>query len=207
MRVVCFDLGGVLVEINHTWKGALLDAGLPEDLASSNDCSLTEFSLFNDYQKGTATLEHYLSDLCERFNGVSREQALATHNAILRSAYPGIPELIDEIKAAGIKTGCLSNTNAPHWEAMLHAPRLAVVSMLDFPVASHLVGTEKPDEKMYRAFENISGAKPEEIAYFDDGKANVDAAKSLGWSAFVVDPSGDTARQMRIALQSLGWLQ
>jgi len=205
VRVVCFDLGGVLVEINHTWKGALLDAGLSE-IADQHDRPLTDFKLFNEYQKGSVSLEDYLADLSHRFGGITQEQALATHNAILRCAYPGIPELIDEIKVAGIKTGCLSNTNAPHWDAMMHAPRLAVVSKLDIPVASHLMGAEKPDEKMYRAFEMSSGARPVEIVYFDDGKLNVDAAKELGWNAHHVDPSGNPALQMKSTLKRLGWL-
>lgn len=206
MRVVCFDLGGVLVEINHTWKGALLDAGFPE-IASQHDRALTDFELFNSYQKGSVSLEDYLDDLSNRFGGIESSQAESVHNAILRCAYPGIPELIEDIRVAGIKTGCLSNTNAPHWEAMMHAPRLAVVSKLDFPMASHLIGTEKPDETMFRAFENASGAKQSEIVYFDDGAANVSAARALGWNAFVVDPIGDPALQMRLTLRELGWLQ
>ena len=207
MQVVCFDLGGVLVEINHTWKGALLDAGLPEDLAAQHDRSLTDFELFNKYQNGSVSFDDYLDDLSRRFGEIERSKAESVHNAILRSAYLGIPELIDDIKRKGIKTGCLSNTNAPHWEAMMHAPRLAVVSKLDFPMASHLIGAEKPDEKMYRAFENASGAKPKEIVYFDDGAANVQAAKKLGWNAFVVDPNREPAQQMRLTLIELGWLQ
>ena len=205
MRVVCFDLGGVLVEINHTWKGALLDAGFPE-IAGQHDRPLTDFELFNAYQKGSVSLGDYLDDLSMRFGGIEVSRAESVHNAILRSAYPGIPELIDQIKEAGFKTGCLSNTNAPHWAAMMHAPRLAVVSKLDFPIASHLVGAEKPDEEMYRAFEVASGANPDEITYFDDGKVNVDAAKALGWNAFLVDPSGDPALQIKDTLKELGWL-
>jgi putative hydrolase of the HAD superfamily len=199
-------LGGVLVEINHTWKGALLDAGL-SDIAGKHDCPLTDFELFNSYQKGSVSFEGYLNHLCARFGGIESSQAESVHNAILRSTYPGIPELIDEIKAQGIQTGCLSNTNAPHWEAMMHAPRLAVVSKLDFPIASHLIGAEKPDEKMYRAFENASGAKPNEIVYFDDGQQNVRAAEKLGWNAFVVGPAGDPAHQMRRTLIKFGWLK
>lgn len=204
--MVCFDLGGVLVEINHRWCGALEDAGLPGSLGSRYDTDLTSCEAFNAYQRGAISLKSYLEELGDFLGGTSSEQALAAHNAILRSAYPGIPELIDDIRAAGIKTGCLSNTNAPHWEAMMHAPRLAVVSKLDFPIASHLIGAEKPDEQMYRAFEEASGAAGEKIVYFDDGAMNVDAANGLGWKAFLVDPQSDPAKRIRSALRSLNMI-
>lgn len=206
MRVVCFDLGGVLVEINHRWCGALEDAGLPGSIGARYDSDLTSCEAFNAYQRGAIPLKSYLEELGVFLGGLDPGQALAVHNAILRAAYAGIPELIDDIKAAGIKTGCLSNTNAPHWEAMMHAPRLAVVSKLDFPIASHLIGAEKPDERMYRAFEKASGAAGEEIVYFDDGAVNVDAAKGLGWKAILVDPQNDPAKQIRSALRSLNMI-
>jgi FMN phosphatase YigB (HAD superfamily) len=206
MRVACFDLGGVLVEINHRWKGALLDAGMPRELACRFDVALTEFDAFNAYQKGELDWGRYVEQLAHLFDGMDTERAGRVHGCILRSAYPGIPVLLDQVRAAGIKTGCLSNTNAPHWEAMMHAPRLAVVANLDFPLASHLVGAEKPEEKMYVAFEEASGASPRQIAYFDDSPANVEAARRRGWDAILVDPLGDPAAQIHRHLERKGWL-
>lgn len=200
MRVVCFDLGGVLVEINHHWKGALLDAGFPEEVADRFDVPLVDLEPFNDYQKGRLSLDDYLSELA-RFLGSSTERALAAHNAILRTAYPGIPELIEDVHRAGWVSGVLSNTNAPHWEAMHSEPRLAVLKTIQFPIASHLIGAEKPDPAMYRAFEAASRATGDEITYFDDGIGNVEAARVLGWTAHRIDPLGDPAAAMRELLK------
>ncbi len=206
MHVVCFDLGGVLVEINHHWKGALLDAGVPLERAASFDVPLTDFEPFNAYQKGEIDLDSYLLTLESYFGGDIKGLGLAAHNAILRTAYPGIPELIAEVQASGLATGCLSNTNAPHWDAMFHEPRLAVLATLDFPIASHLVGAEKPDARMYEAFEAASGAQGEQIVYFDDAFGNVDAAAARSWQAFRIDPLGDPAQEIRAHLRHLGLL-
>lgn len=203
MRLVCFDLGGVLVEINHHWKGALLDAGFPLELAVKFDFPLVELEPFNDYQKGRLSLEAYLDVLSEFLAEPDRDRALAAHNAILRTTYPGVPKLIADVQAAGLATGVLSNTNAPHWEAMFHEPRLAVLKTISFPIASHLIGAEKPDPAMYRALENAAGMSGDQIVYFDDAFGNVEAAKELGWQAFRVDPEGDTAGQMRAKLVEL----
>lgn len=206
MRVVCFDLGGVLVEINHHWKGALLDAGFPSEVADQFDFPLVELEPFNEYQKGNLSLDTYLDVLSEFIKDPDRSRALTAHNAILRTAYPGIPELIADVHAAGLTTGVLSNTNAPHWDAMHHEPRLAVLKSIHHPIASHLIRAEKPDPAMYRALENAASAKGGEIVYFDDAYGNVEAARELGWQAFRVDPLGDPAAQMRTHLSALGWL-
>lgn len=205
MRVVCFDLGGVLVEINHRWKGALLDAGFPPEIAGAFDVPLTDFGPFNEYQKGRIDLQGYLAALGAYFATTSA-RALDVHNAILRQTYPGVPEFLQDVHRAGLASGVLSNTNAPHWEAMQSEPRLAVLTEIRFPLASHLIGAEKPDPAMYRAFEDASGASGREIVYFDDGAGNVESAIGLGWTAFHIDPEDDPARTMREHLSDLGWL-
>lgn len=205
-RFVCFDVGGVLVEINHNWKGALLDSGMSEVLADRFDHALVEFAAFNDFQKGTVCWEDYCIALGGYLEGLSPKQAEQVHNAILKVAYPGIPELIAELHQAGVQTGCISNTNAPHWESFFNEPRLAMLRAIQVPLASHLIGAEKPDSAMYRAFEDASGARPEEIVYFDDSLENVEAARKLSWTAFRIDPSGNPAEQMRARLREVGWL-
>jgi HAD superfamily hydrolase (TIGR01509 family) len=206
MRTVCFDVGGVLLQINHNWKGAMLDAGLAPDLADQFDFPLIEFQPFNDYQKGTVIWNDYCVALGGYLGNVSSEEAGRTHNSILKGIYPGVSDLIDELKAKGYRTGCLSNTNAPHWETFFAEPRLAALQKIEVPIASHLIGAEKPDVRMYHAFERASGAKPEEIVYFDDGEVNVLTAEGIGWTAYVVDPAGDTAVQIRRHLHETGCL-
>jgi HAD superfamily hydrolase (TIGR01509 family) len=184
----------------------MLSAGLSQSEADRFDLALEELDCFRAYQRGALPLDAYCSALGQSLGGISLDEAERTHNAILQEAYPGIPELLQEIADAGLKTGCLSNTNEPHWKAMFENPKLAVLSTLDYPVASHLVGEEKPQLAMYRAFERASGAQGGQIAFFDDAPANVRAAQILDWNAFWVEPDADPPDQMRKALAGLGWL-
>ena len=39
-------------------------------------------------------------------------------------------------------------------------------------------------------------ARADEVLFFDDLAENIDAARSLGWRAEQIDPSGDTAEQV-----------
>ena len=165
-----------------------------------------QYGAFNDFQKGKLTWERYCQLLGDYLGGINPGEAAQVHNAILRTAYPGVAEIISDLKRAGIRTGCLSNTNAPHWHTFFSEPRLSMLRSIDFPIASHLIGAEKPDVAMYRAFEEASEAGLGEIVYFDDGLANVSSAREIGWMAFHVDPNGDPAAQMRSYLKEMGWL-
>lgn len=206
MRTVCFDVGGVLIEINHHWKGAMLDAGIEPEIAERFDVPLVTFAPFNAYQKGSIEWDEYCALLGSHLGNVSPSEAGRVHGCILKRPYEGVDELIDDLKARGYRTGCLSNTNAPHWHTFFHEPRLALMNKLDVALASHLLGAEKPDPAMFRAFEEASGACGKDILYFDDGMANVESAARLGWRAYHVDATGMTALQMRSVLVRLGWL-
>ena len=109
------------------------------------------------------------------------------------------------IRAAGVETACLSNTNERHWELMtaqpLHYPAFAAFGRRH---ASHLLGLAKPDPAIYRAFEEHSGVPAGMIVFFDDRAENVAAARNAGWRAELIDPRGDTAAQAAAVLRRLG---
>jgi putative hydrolase of the HAD superfamily len=70
--------------------------------------------------------------------------------------------------------------------------------------ASHLFGLSKPGEAIYRRFETALGARGGEILFFDDLADNVATAERIGWDAVRIDHEGDTAAQVRAALDERG---
>ena len=197
-----FDLGGVLVRINHFWEQAAAQAGIAATFGVDGRTLINSFPALEAYQMGAIDLEGYLARLAE-WSGVTRDQALAIHNAILIGEYPGVPELIEDLKAAGIWTGCLSNTNGPHWMELLHFRGIA---LLDRRMASHEVGLSKPDPAIYHLCAEANGVEPSDIVFFDDHAGNVASAAEVGYRAFQVDPDGEPATQMRAILVELGVL-
>lgn len=195
-RAVCFDLGGVLIRIHHRWSGAMLAAGLE---ATGNHGPLGGFPEFDQYQNGDVGHDAYLSALSLHL-GVEEGEAMRVHMAVLREEYPGVSELVSELEGEGIVCGCLSNTNATHWETFFDGTRYGFGPRLRVRIGSHIERASKPSPAIYGAFELQSGAPPNEILYFDDGPANVVAALGRGWRAHLIDPAGDTASQMRAAL-------
>lgn len=196
MRLVCFDLGGVLVRITLDLREAARRAGL----SVAHDCpkSFADVPEFAEYQAGRMDNSAYATALgCVL--GLSPAEAVAVHNHILIEPYPGTQELVLEVGSV-FRTGCLSNTNALHWDEMRGGDRFPHVRQLEVAVASHEVRLEKPDPAIFARFEELAGLKGSDIAFFDDSVANVRAAAQAGWRSVWINPQGDPAAQIRRAL-------
>jgi glucose-1-phosphatase len=204
VEMVCFDLGGVLVRISQNWQEALDSAGVESPKGRIYTMPLTACEIFDQYQAGALDADAYFAGMAEFFGGISPEDAKKVHNGILIEPYPGTYKLVRDLHKAGYRTGCLSNTNEPHWETMHDGETLPAIASLGVKMASHDVKLQKPDEAIFRAFENASGLTGAQIVYFDDTAVNVDAAKGIGWRAYLIDPKADTTEQMRAALAAEG---
>ncbi|MDX2065448.1 MAG: HAD-IA family hydrolase [Fimbriimonadaceae bacterium] len=203
-RWVCFDIGGVMVEIAQTWADALKTAALAP---GRNDLPgmLPELDVMNRYQSGEATYPEYLAGMADAL-GITAEAADRVHRHILKREYPGIADLVADLRTQGISTSCLSNTNAPHWEDLTDPAKFPTVAGLSACHASHLFRLGKPDPAIYRAFEAAVGAEPGDIVFFDDNLRNVEVANECGWRAYRIDPFGDPPAAMRAHLRDIGWL-
>ncbi|MBC7833953.1 MAG: hypothetical protein H7Y88_02500 [Phycisphaerales bacterium] len=208
--LVVFDLGGVLVRICRSWREACDRAGLHFDASVIEPQRIEQRKhLRRAYERGQMPCQEFFTAVARTTSDLySAEQIRRLHDAWLIGEYPGGRELVDRLHAAAIGTGVLSNTNHAHWSHM---------SPADYPAAnaprhrhpSHLLGHSKPDEAIYRAFEqsvhsNGWSGNTGAILFFDDLAENVDAARRAGWSAELIDHTGDPSLQMRAALAARG---
>lgn len=203
-QLVTFDIGGVLIRICHTWEAAAEVAKVPIRLPAGGATPLADMPGFDEYQAGTITVTEYLERLGE-WLGCSTSEAERLHNGILVEPYGGTEELVAELQGAGVATGCLSNTNEPHWHEFFSG-RFPAVARLDRKMASHLVGMNKPDSRIFELHAEINHVAPAEVVYFDDHPGNVEAAANVGFRSFRIDPNEDTVLQMRGFLGELGVL-
>ena len=199
IKVVCFDLGGVVVRICRTWDEGCAAAGLPvrdpEKRAATKDARRGLIAQFQTGRIDGAAFAHRIS---QSMDGLySPDEILAVHHAWIRGEYDGIIGIVDELHSAGIATATLSNTNHEHWSQMVTAPAVQRIRHL---LASHLLGLHKPEPEVFRAAESHLNARPHEILFFDDLQQNVDAARTCGWIAEPIDPRKETAPQIRRVL-------
>ncbi len=209
IRVVCFDLGGVVVRIHRTWEAAARHHGLFRGLApawATADGTLAWRQLDLDHHRGSLTSAEYFEQaaaLCQGYYAPADFHAV--HGACLIEEYPGMHRLVQQLREDGLRSACLSNTNDAHWRQMLD-PALAfpAVAELDVRLASHELGWLKPEPQIYEAALRALAVRPEEVVFFDDLEENVAGARASGWHSARIDPEGDPRQQIVTVLESLG---
>lgn len=86
-------------------------------------------------------------------------------------------ELVDRV-AARYRVALCSNTSEPHWALERH--RLPFGHRFDPAVLSYVVGSMKPDRRIYDAITEMSGVPHRQIVFIDDVPANVEGARRTG---------------------------
>lgn len=202
--LVAFDLGGVLVRLCTDLAHACRVAGVrPRGEPVVRDPAALR-SLTGAHQRGELPHQAFLEGMSRCLGGVlDASEVGRLHDAWILGEYEGVGELLDELRSTGTVTACLSNTNAAHWAMR---DRMGCLRRLDHPLASHELGMEKPDPRIYRALELRTGREGSRIVYFDDLQENVDGAAKVGWLAHRIDPSVETVPQIRAVLRSRGVL-
>jgi HAD superfamily hydrolase (TIGR01509 family) len=204
VRLVCVDLGGVVIRIRRSLEEALHAAGVPGYIldAITDDERRAFRTLAAAHHRGEHDYGAFVDRAHDAFGGrIPRETILAAHDAVLADEYPGVAQALGAIRAAGTVTACLSNTNDRHWESML---RLPAFEAIEHRHASHILGLEKPGSEIYRAFERAVGMAGGDILFLDDLPENCAAARACGWNAVRIDHERDTASQIVAAARAHG---
>lgn len=209
--MVVFDLGRVLIRIHDSWMQASTAVGVditPEQQTQMAAQHEMLSKLNHRHECGLLSCEAF-ADEVSRLTGMASEHVLAGLDAWIIEPYESSRQLLADLRAAGVRTACLSNTNATHWRCMTDPghPKYVGTGEMAHAFASHELGLRKPDAAIYEAVEQAMGVEPGGIVFFDDLEDNVQAARSRGWQAIQIDRSMDPGPQMRKHLERLGVLQ
>ena len=208
-KLVIFDLGRILVRICDGWQHACGVAGVPvpsREVGADAQAALHDLVCRNEVD--ALDIDGFCREAASLL-GLSNAHVRSVSDAYLLGLFPGVVELLDDLRAAGVRTACLSNTNANHWRLMLDpaGPLHAAMSRLDYQFASHLLRLRKPDDAIYAAVERAAEVPGGRIVFFDDLQENVDAAARRGWNAHRIAPCDDPVAHARRHLQAHGVLR
>lgn len=176
IRVVLFDVGGVLVELVGTpmllsWAGIELS---PDDVWEK---WLTSPAV-RAFEIGKISASEFAVRLIREMKlAVEPDELLEQFVKWPRDLYPETLELINSIPERYIKA-TLSNCNCLHWPRIMN--EMGLGEMFDFHFASHLTGKIKPDEDAFLQVIHGIGCSSSEILYLDDNRLNTEAAERLG---------------------------
>ena len=197
---VVFDLGGVLID----WDPRHLYRTLFDDDEIAMERFLTEVCspAWNVQQDAGRSWSEAVETLTHRHPG--HRELIAAYDErwseMLGGAIEGTVEILDELRASGVRVAALSNWSAEKFPVA--RSRFEFLDWFEAIVISGEVGVSKPDERIYRHLLGRMGLDPGSTVFIDDSAANVAAAAELGMTALRFrDPP-----TLRAELQDLGLL-
>lgn len=190
IRVVLFDVGGVLVELSGvttllSWLGHRVTADqlytfwLASPLVRSFETGKLQPDVFADQLIAELRLP------------VGKEEFLAEFCTWSLRVLPGAVELVQQLPRNYVRA-TLCNTNALHWPRLMQ--RRDLVSAFDHHFASHLTGKIKPDEEAFQHVLATLECDGPQALFLDDNRLNVAAARRVGMAAFQVRGPAEAER-------------
>ncbi len=96
--------------------------------------------------------------------------------------YPGTGEMLESLAGAGVKLGIIANTAWPGFTMDRAFAGAGLLGHFRVRIYSCDVGLSKPDERIFRLAEELSGAYGDELLYVGDSVANdIEGASRVGW--------------------------
>ena len=179
-RLCIFDLDGTLVNsiyaINHTVNVTLETFGLgPVDETHAKKFVGDGYQLLIKRSLlycGDTELEHY-EDACKEYLEQFKE-----HCMYRMEAYEGIQELLQYIKAKGIKIAVLSNK--PHERTVENVEKIFGADYFDYVMGETGDIKRKPDPEGAFYIAEKLGAEPSQCLYFGDTDTDMMTGKAAG---------------------------
>ena len=180
IRVLLFDLGGVLVELNDISTFLHLNGDeIPMNKLWSDWLSSPAARAF---EMGISTKEQFADKYIEEMNlPIKRNDFLKAFTQLPKGLYPDAGRLIQRCRERYF-TASLSNTNALHWQRLTH--EMGIDRMFDQHFASHLTGKLKPDRESFEYVLQSLNCDPSAILFLDDNEINIKGARSVGMIAY-----------------------
>ncbi|MBD2259888.1 HAD family phosphatase [Pseudanabaena sp. FACHB-2040] len=177
------DMGGVLVQIEWQQRVAAL-LGQPISLDELHHLWVTAASTLA-FETGQIDFAEFAQAFIAEFDlSVSAEHLMSEFLQVVQAPMPNCQTVLAALKQ-DFHLSLLSNTNPAHYEKL--QSRYGFFDPFDQLFLSFQIGLMKPDEQIFHHVIKALGTDPENIVFFDDGRRNVEVARSIGIQAFQVD--------------------
>jgi HAD superfamily hydrolase (TIGR01509 family) len=199
-RVILFDLGGVLVDVESVVAlQRLLGRALPEE--EVGQLWLTASSWVSLFESGRCTPEVFAAGIVDEWRlAVTADAFLDDFRRWPKRLWPGVQELLAAL-APRFTLACLSNTNAVHWPHMRDV--LGLSGLMHRYYLSHEIGHLKPSRAVFEHVLADLCYPPQQVLFLDDNQLNVDAAQAVGLQAY----RAVGIEEVHTVLRSLGLLE
>ena len=192
---VLFDMDGVVLDTEKLYARFWAEAAHALGYPMTYEQALGMRSLNNE--AGQAKLESYFGPGVSR--KVMRDKRVELMDAYVAEfgveAKPGIHELLDYLKAQGIKTAIA--TSSPKDRATAYLQSLGLLEKFDCICSGHDVAHGKPEPDIYLHAAACIGVAPENCLAIEDAPAGIESAYRAGCMPVLVPDLDGSNEEMR----------
>ena len=197
-KIVIFDLGGVLINLNvnrfmHAFEALMGEENMRAVLGMDKNgegvkaVSIATKQLMADFERGLISTEDFIEQVLEYCKpGTTPQQVLDAWMSMLADLPQERLDAVDRVRAQVDKVYLLSNGNDLHFEFIDRTYHLS--SHFNGLFLSQKMHLAKPEPEIYLAVQQHISADLNEtpdVVFVDDIAANREAAeKTVGWTTF-----------------------
>ena len=197
IKAVVFDFGGVFTSSPVEQFFAYEEKrGLPRKFLGGVIKENHHKNAWAQFERSEMTREEFNGAFAKETKAAGYEVTGDTLLSLLvLTLKPSMVEALHKVKAAGYKTGCITN-NLPNVSSkdMVEPDSIAeadaIMQSFDHVIESSKAGIRKPEPKIYTMMTDLMNVKPEETVFLDDLGINLKGAKAVGMHTIKV-PFGD----------------
>ena len=177
-----FDLGNTLIKLDYerVIENIRRDATITRDELVE---LLEEPGGYRDMERGAVSFWEFYDFMCDKagYRGSIRDFH-ALWSDFFDGTISGAEVLLDRVRAK-YRVAFLSNSNEVHAE-VIPKQFASIFRRDDRFIFSHRFKVAKPDPEIFRRALEVLGALPANVVFVDDLLENVNAAKSIGMTAY-----------------------
>lgn len=177
IKVVLFDMGGVIVQLDSLENVLGPPTLNPDEIW--NGWILSD--AVQQFERGQCNVEHFAETIVVELQLKGTTEAfIERFVAFPQGLYPGAVDLVASVPDPVI-TGLLSNTSALHWENQRDA--VTIQGLCPRAYLSFELGLAKPDLDFFDHCVADLGLPADQVLFIDDNQINVDGAHAAGLQA------------------------
>ena len=177
IKVIVFDLGGVIVNVKNESETPLysLFTNYP---GGNNTEGLLNSGLLRGFETGRISVEEFFTEVSNLSNlEISLDDFKRGLNNMIGPGDESIEEIVKDLSGK-YETALFSNANEVHFRYIeSHFP---LVKTFNHTILSYEIGAVKPDKEAYEKLLSITGYRAEDHLFIDDRIENISAASELG---------------------------
>ena len=200
IKAVIFDFGGVFTSSPvENFARFERENGLPEKFIGGVIKTNHHTNAWARFERAEIAIDEFNTAFAEETRAAGFEiTGLTLVSLLALNLYPEMAEALRRVKAAGFKTGCITN-NLPKFDSAAMVAKAAkadeakaILANFDHVIESSKAGVRKPEARIYEMMCEVLAVTPASCVFLDDLGINLKPARAMGMTTIKV-PLGDVA--------------